>query len=320
MEDGTPLYTVRNRQDAKFEFTVPKAGRFNACVRNYGRLAADVTYHSFIGHKVDHGKLTSDQLTPVRDAVNNLRSLLGQVMEEQTYQENRDRMHLASASSRARRAPRGGALTRWHGMQRTRALHAELSPGRAWRPSCSSPSLWGRCSAGREASCPVAARALTCVHLVAVLRCSQSNACLTAAAASSAPPSVCRIGWSGLPGACETPRTGRSAAPAGSGGRLDLCCLDFAACEDSASMATSRPGGRRCMLWRRPLTTIAIDAPFDCALWSLHARPLRWSVSRLACASSASELHRARRGAPLGLAPARALGRLRCAAPEAPSA
>jgi|APGre2960657444_1045066.scaffolds.fasta_scaffold00144_2 hypothetical protein len=96
-EDGTTLHTVRNRQDAKFEFVVPRAGRFTACIRNYGRHAADVTYHSFVGHKVEHDKLTSDHLGPLRNSLGTMRNTLRQLLEEQLYQENRDTMHSQSA-------------------------------------------------------------------------------------------------------------------------------------------------------------------------------------------------------------------------------
>jgi len=103
MEDGTSLYTARSRQDAKFDFVVPRAGRFNACIRNYGRQPAEVTYSSYVGHKVEHDKVTQDQLTPVRDAVFKMRQTLRSVLEEQRYQEHRDKALMAlNESSRKR--------------------------------------------------------------------------------------------------------------------------------------------------------------------------------------------------------------------------
>jgi emp24/gp25L/p24 family/GOLD len=104
MEDGTSLFSVRNRQDAKFDFVMPRSGRFQACIRNYGRQPTDAAYSSYIGHREDHGKLTKDQLSPVRDAVFQLRQTLRSILEEQRYQENRDRAMLATTNSSGRRA------------------------------------------------------------------------------------------------------------------------------------------------------------------------------------------------------------------------
>lgn len=103
LEDGTSLFAVRNRQDAKFDFIMPRAGRFTACMRNYGRQPAEVTYSSYIGHKVYHDKLTQDEITPVRDAVFKLRQSLRSVLEEQRYQENRDKALLAVNVSSSKR-------------------------------------------------------------------------------------------------------------------------------------------------------------------------------------------------------------------------
>ena len=79
--DGNLVHQIRNRQDGKFELTLPTPvrtsgccslaqahasalgqGKYSACIRNYGRHNTEVVYHAFVGHAgaaVDHGKVTT---------------------------------------------------------------------------------------------------------------------------------------------------------------------------------------------------------------------------------------------------------------------
>lgn len=62
-------------------------------------------YHSSVGHKlVEHDKLTTDELEPVRGRVEEMRATLRNVLEEQTYQRARDALHLALNVSTGRRS------------------------------------------------------------------------------------------------------------------------------------------------------------------------------------------------------------------------
>ena len=130
-EEGTGLFTTRNRQgaaarrsearsplppsslrtlappgcaDAKFDFIMPKAGRFTACVHNRGRHPTEVSLHTTVGWREKHDKLTAEHITPLRNNVGRLLGQLRLMAEEQTYLEARDRMLRATNESTATRA------------------------------------------------------------------------------------------------------------------------------------------------------------------------------------------------------------------------
>ena len=76
---------------------MPVGGVFTSCVHNRGRHHTEVSWHSVVGLREKHDKLTVDSLTPLRGEVTKLLSQLRLMAEEQAYLESRDAMHRASA-------------------------------------------------------------------------------------------------------------------------------------------------------------------------------------------------------------------------------
>jgi len=119
-EEGQGLFTTRNKQgarrrnrrcfahaqpraDAKFDFVMPHEGRFTSCVHNRGRHHTEVSWHSVVGLREKHDKLTVDSLTPLRGDVSKLLAQLRLLAEEQAYLEARDEAHKATSESTERR-------------------------------------------------------------------------------------------------------------------------------------------------------------------------------------------------------------------------
>jgi hypothetical protein len=87
------VYTVRHKNEHRFEFSAEQAGDHTFCFTNIKKVPVTLFYNAVVGHHYAHDAATTAHVTDLEAALQSLKQVSGQVRVEVTYQKQRETAH-----------------------------------------------------------------------------------------------------------------------------------------------------------------------------------------------------------------------------------
>jgi hypothetical protein len=87
------VYTVRHKNEHRFEFAAEQAGDHEFCFSNIKKVPVTLFYNAVVGHHYAHDAATTAHVSDLEAALSSLKQVSGQVRVEVTYQKQRETAH-----------------------------------------------------------------------------------------------------------------------------------------------------------------------------------------------------------------------------------
>ena len=87
------VYSVRHKNEHRFEFSAEEPGDHEFCFTNVKKVPATLFYNAVVGHHYAHDAATTAHVTELEAALRSLKHVSGQVKVEVKYQKQREIAH-----------------------------------------------------------------------------------------------------------------------------------------------------------------------------------------------------------------------------------